>query len=141
MTNHSFYPMDLSRVLQQRWQEAGHAPSSLPKNNQLFGLIDTAYQASLLREEDSPVQCRVIVSSPDDPELKEIEAADQPYVVQYLEQIKFSAHQIRKMAAAVGYYSIIDRCSARFRSRHQGKYLGDDCDWSGLGQSYGGHRA
>ncbi len=104
MTNHSFYPMDLSLVLQQRWQEAGHAPSSLPKNNQLFGLIDTAYQASLLREEDSPVQCRVIVSSPDDPELKEIEAADQPYVVQYLEQIKFSAHQIRKMAAAVGYY-------------------------------------
>lgn len=104
MTKQSFYPMDLCRVLQQRWQDAGHSPSSLPESNALVRLIDTAYQASLLREEDSPVQCRVLVSSPDDPEMKAIEAADGPYVVQFMEQSKFSAHQIRKMAAAVGYY-------------------------------------
>ncbi len=104
MTKQSFYPMDLSHVLQQRWRDAGHDPSILPNDSQLIRLIDTAYQASLLREEDSQVQCRVLVSSPDDPELKEMGATDGPYVVQFTEQIKFSAHQIRKMAAAVGYY-------------------------------------
>ncbi len=104
MTNHSFYPRNLSRVLQQRWQDAGHAPSSLPRNNQLLRLIDTAYQASLLREEDSQVHCRVLVSSPEDPELKDVEVGDGSYVVEFTEPIKFSPHQIRKMATAVGYY-------------------------------------
>ncbi|MBN8604726.1 MAG: hypothetical protein J0M26_27235 [Planctomycetes bacterium] len=33
------------------------------------------YQASLLREEDSPRQSRVTVSAPDDPELKVFEEA------------------------------------------------------------------
>ena len=96
--------MDLGRILQQRWREAGHNPDVLPSESGLLKLIDTAYQASLLREEDAPVQCRVLISSEDDPELRAIEAADGLSVVQFMDQSKFSAHQVRKMAAAVGYY-------------------------------------
>jgi hypothetical protein len=53
MPSQSFYPKDLSLVLQQRWRDAGHDPDALPAEKDLFQLIDIAYQASLLREEDS----------------------------------------------------------------------------------------
>ena len=84
--------------------ESGHDPDALPNSSDLEALIDTAYQASLLREEDDPVQCRVLVASPDDPELKTAEKADGLFVIQFEERSEFTAHQVRKMAAALGYY-------------------------------------
>ncbi len=104
MLKRSFYPADLSSVLRTRWQESGHDATVLPGEAGLEVLIDTAYQASLLREEDDPVRCRILVASPDDPELESVEKADGLYVVQFDDRSEFSAHQIRKMAAAVGYY-------------------------------------
>ncbi len=105
MPNQSFYPKDLVVILQQRWRDAGHDPAVLPSDEGLLKLIDVAYQASLLREEDSPVHCRVLISSPSDPEIEAIETEDDGvYVVQFVERCGFSAHQVRKMAAAVGYY-------------------------------------
>jgi hypothetical protein len=104
MTKRSFYPSDLSNILQQRWQQAGHDPDSLPADFALETLIDTTYQASLLREEDDPVRCRILVALPDDPELEAVEKADGLYVVHFDDRRDFSAHQIRKIAAAVGYY-------------------------------------
>ena len=104
MPSHSFYPLDLCSILQRRWREEGYDPAILPTEASLLKLIDVAYQASLLREEDAPVHCRVLISTPDDQELRSIEEADGLYVVQFVDRAKFSAHQIRKMAAAVGYY-------------------------------------
>ena len=104
MAMRSFYPTDLSNMLRQRWREAGQDPIALPSDSALESLIDTAYQASLLREEDDPVQCRVLVAAPDDAELEAVEKADGLYVVQFDDRTEFSAHQVRKMAAAVGYY-------------------------------------
>lgn len=104
MTKRSFYPSDLSTILRQRWQQAGHDPASLPVDFALEALIDTTYQASLLREEDDPVRCRILVASPDDPELDTVEKADGLYVVHFDDRSDFSAHQIRKLSAAVGYY-------------------------------------
>ncbi len=104
MTNRSYYPPDLSKVLLDRWQEAGLDPAALPDNTGLEMLIDTAYQASRLREENDPVQYRVLVASPDDSQLDAIENADGLYVVQFDELSEFTPHQVRKMAAAVGYY-------------------------------------
>ncbi len=104
MTQRSFYPGDLSSILQQRWQVAGHDPAVLPAGSAMETLIDTAYQASLLREENDPVQCRVLVASPDDPELDADEKPDGVYVVQFDVPTEFSAHQVRKMSTAVGYY-------------------------------------
>lgn len=104
MTKRSNYPSDLSATLQKRWMEAGHDPAALPESSALESLIDGAYQASLLREEGDPVQCRVLVASPDDPELKTVGKADGLFVIQFEERSEFSAHQVRKMAAAIGYY-------------------------------------
>lgn len=104
MTNYSCYPAELGNILKQRWSDAGYDPAVLPCDSSLLRLIDTAYQASLLREEDDAVQCRVLISSPNDPDLKVMEANDGPYVVQFSDASQFSAHQVRKMAAAVGYY-------------------------------------
>ncbi len=81
MTNRSYYPPDLSNVLLERWCEAGLDPAALPNKTDLEMLIDTAYQASLLREEN--------------------------YVVQFDELSEFTPHQVRKIAAAFGYYRAI----------------------------------
>lgn len=104
MSQRSFYPADFSTILRQRWQEKGLDATVLPAGAGLEALIDTAYQASLLREEDDPVRCRILVAPPDDSELDAAEKADELYVVQFDERSNFSAHNIRKMAAAVGYY-------------------------------------
>ncbi len=104
MTKRSNYPADLCLTLYQRWLEGGHDPAALPEIGALELLIDTAYQASLLREEDDPVQCRVLLASPDDPELKAVENADGLFVIPFDDHCEFTAHHVRKMAAALGYY-------------------------------------
>lgn len=104
MTKRSNYPFDLSVTLQQRWIEAGHNPAVLPESSALESLIDTAYQASLLREEDDPVQCRVLVASPDDRDLCDVGIGHEVFVIKFDEQCEFTAHHVRKMSAAVGYY-------------------------------------
>ena len=102
MTERSLYPVDLSSVLRKRWQEDGYDAGELPEASMLQSLIDTTYQASLLREESNPVQCRILVASPHDVELAA--KADGLFSLQFDEQSAFTAHQVRKMASAVGYY-------------------------------------
>ena len=102
MTERSLYPVDLSSVLRNRWQEDGYDAGELPEASMLQSLIDTTYQASLLREESDPVQCRILVASPHDVELAA--KADGLFVLQFDDQSAFTAHQVRKMASAVGYY-------------------------------------
>jgi hypothetical protein len=104
MTERSFYPTDLGVILRKRWQEDGYDPAELPDDAILSPLIDTAYQASLLREESDPVWCRILIASPDDVELEAVAKADGLYAIQFEDQNALTAHQIRKMAAAVGYY-------------------------------------
>ncbi len=89
MINRSYYPADLSIALRQRWREAGYDPAALPENDALEALIDTAYQASLLREEDDPVQCRVFVGSPNDPELQSVDNIDGPYIIHFTREMSF----------------------------------------------------
>ncbi len=104
MTHRSYYPNELCAVLRQHWTAAGYDLAILPGDEELATLIDTAYQASLLREEDDPIQCRVLVASPDDAELAAIEKSDGLYVVQFDEGTPFVPDRVRKMASAVGYY-------------------------------------
>ena len=103
-SDRSFYPVDLAAMLIERWQEAGLDRSALPSEPSLRALIDTAYQASLLREESDPIQCRILLATPDDPELTSLQCPDGLWVIPYKEVIEYTPHQIRKMAAAAGYY-------------------------------------
>ncbi|TWU02930.1 putative sensor domain DACNV-containing protein [Stieleria varia] len=104
MIERSLYPVDLSNVLRKRWGEEAFDAAELPNDSILESLIDTAYQASLLREESDPVQCRIMVASPDDVELAAVAKADGLYSIEFEDQSALSAHEIRKMAAAAGYY-------------------------------------
>jgi hypothetical protein len=46
----------------------------------------------------------VLVASPDDPALQTIENADGQFIIQFEDRTEFTAHQVRKLAAALGYY-------------------------------------
>jgi DisA bacterial checkpoint controller nucleotide-binding len=67
------YPDQLAEFVRERWGElhAGGAPGAsapmcpLPDHEALTGILSTAYQATLLREEERPVTFRIIVSSPE----------------------------------------------------------------------------
>lgn len=100
----SYYPADLALMLRHRWQEAGFQLDALPSADALGTLVDTAYQASLLREENDPVRCRILVTSPTDADLQELQSPDGLHVVQFEDFREFTAQQIRKIATAVGYY-------------------------------------
>jgi hypothetical protein len=100
----SFYPADLATMLRQRWQQAGFASETLPNDGALRALLDTAYQASLLREESTPVRCRILVAASADDELNALQSPDGLHIVQFEECREFTAQQVRKVASAVGYY-------------------------------------
>lgn len=104
MIERSLYPADLNHVLRKRWKEEGFDADELPGDPILESLIDTAYQASLLREESETIQCRIMIVSPDDKELATVAKADGLNAIEFEDQSALTAHQVRKMAAAVGYY-------------------------------------
>ncbi|MDB4941640.1 MAG: uncharacterized protein JWP97_1174 [Labilithrix sp.] len=66
------YPADLAELVRQRWaslqQCSGSGPVAkmciLPEPEAFAELLSTAYQASLLREEERPVSFRLIVAAP-----------------------------------------------------------------------------
>lgn len=67
-------------------------------------LMDVMYQASLLREETEPVHCRMVVSEPSDFARELQDGASPFHVLRFDEPCELSPHQIRKLAAAAGYY-------------------------------------
>ncbi len=68
---HAYYE-DLVRFVRQRWDNAGTGPeantgitpAALPPPPLLEDLLSTCYQASMLREEERPVQVRLMLAAP-----------------------------------------------------------------------------
>lgn len=58
------YPPDVSTRLQERWAELGPSMVPLPTPRALHEILETAYHASLLREELRPLRFRMLVSPP-----------------------------------------------------------------------------
>ena len=61
----STYPVEIAAALRERWLQSKASPGSLPDESVLCELLDTMYQASLLREEGDPVKCRILFSPAD----------------------------------------------------------------------------
>src|SRR4051812_44607469 len=67
---HHAYPDQLADFVRERWAALHDSPSAgvrmcpLPEHEALSALLSTAYQATLLREEERQVAFRIIVSSP-----------------------------------------------------------------------------
>ena len=58
------YPPDVSARLRHRWAELGPARVALPKHRALDEIIETAYHASLLHEEQRSLRFRLLVAAP-----------------------------------------------------------------------------
>jgi len=103
-TSQSLYSTQLSQETRTRWKASGHDPELLPPETQLRHLLDALYQASLLREEGEQVRCRVILGSPSDFLPVSNLNASQIMTLTFSQRKPLSAHQIRKLAAAAGFY-------------------------------------
>ena len=57
------YPRELARQIMAQWKAAG-VVEQLPPEDALASYLSEAYQASLLREEDRSVVCRLILVNP-----------------------------------------------------------------------------
>lgn len=99
----SYYPVEIARILRERWVAAQHPPAALPSDAALVNLIDAVYQASLLREEGESVQCRIILARPEAFAEGQSEGAELN-VLRFAEPRPFTPHELRKLAAAAAYY-------------------------------------
>ena len=59
------YPADLAARLVSRWEEIGPAAMPLPSRPALDEVLDTAYHASFLHEEQRSLRFRLLVAAPD----------------------------------------------------------------------------
>ena len=105
------YPDDLAAFVHSRWAEVeetdpwpeGSFPDEPPPRDVIEALLSTAYQASLLRDEERPVTFRAILASPT------VFAAHRgpPYGVHRLifEQPRpLDAHELRRLSQAAKYH-------------------------------------
>lgn len=100
----SLYSTQLTEETRTRWNASGADPSLLPDEKVLGNLLDAIYQASLLREEGEEVRCRVIFAPPQ--EFRNLLATKENslMVVTFREPVTLTAHYVRKLSAAAGFY-------------------------------------
>ncbi len=102
------YPLDLARSAHGRWRElatecagCGFAPAA--ELAHVEELVSTAYQASLLREEERPVTFRLLVSDPE--RLPERGGPpDGLHRLQFTRARPFTDHEIRRLSPAAKYH-------------------------------------
>lgn len=100
----SAYPVDMATALRERWESRALPDNALPDHDVVVTLLDTMYQASLLREESAPVQCRIVYVAEDNFEREVADGASSLHVMRFEEPVSYTAHNLRKLAAAAGYY-------------------------------------
>jgi hypothetical protein len=100
----SSYPVEIAKALREFWAADGYLAAALPADAALVLLIDMMYQASLLREEGESVQCRIIVAPPEAFAPTLAWGAGEVNVLPFAEARALTPHELRKLAAAAGYY-------------------------------------
>ncbi|TWU51985.1 putative sensor domain DACNV-containing protein [Rubripirellula reticaptiva] len=100
----SAYPIDIATALRDRWGSRELPVEAIPEHEVLVTLLDTMYQASLLREENSPVQCRIAFVTEDSFESEISDGSSSLHVLRFKVATPFTAQDLRKLAAAAGYY-------------------------------------
>lgn len=94
----------MAHEVRRKWLDAGFPEQLLLNVEDLTRLVDIAYQASLLQEEHVPVRCRLAFGAPSDFQPIADSRPDQLVVYRFAETSELTAHDIRKLAAAAGYY-------------------------------------
>jgi hypothetical protein len=108
---HHAYPHQLAAFVRERWDElhaigkapAGSALCTLPDAAVLERLLSTAYQATLLREEERPVTFRLIFGPP----AAYPEEAGPPeglHRLAFTQPRPFTEHELRRLSPAAKYH-------------------------------------
>jgi hypothetical protein len=97
------YPRDLARTIAAQWITAPDEAIHLPPEDELATLLSEAYQASLLREEDRAVSCRLILIDPT--ELSDNAGPpDGLQVLHLIDERKLREHEIRRLSPSATFY-------------------------------------
>ncbi|HEU4410045.1 MAG TPA: hypothetical protein VFS43_32625 [Polyangiaceae bacterium] len=92
------YPHDLAALVRESWPASG-----LPLPGRLETVLDTAYHASFLRDEERPVSCRILALPPDElPDDAAPPAGLLPLV--FDEPRGFDEHELRRLSPAAKYH-------------------------------------
>src|SRR5215471_18188550 len=97
------YPLELARTIAAQWTIAPEEAVLLPPEDALTTLLSEAYQASLLREEDRQVSCRLILIDP--AELCDSTGPPEGLqVLQLVDERKLREHEIRRLSPSATFY-------------------------------------
>jgi len=96
------YPRELARQIAAQWDTAGMV-DQLPPEDALTSFLSEEYQASLLREEDSAVVCRLILVNP----TELVDDAGPPnglHVLRFREERPMHEQEIRRLSPTATFY-------------------------------------
>jgi hypothetical protein len=97
------YPRDLARQIAIQWAITPDASDVLPPEEAIASLLSEAYQASLLREEDRSVICRLILI--DSAQLNDTDGPPAGLqVLRLTEERKFRENEIRRLSPSATLY-------------------------------------
>jgi hypothetical protein len=97
------YPRDLARQIAIHWAITPDASDVLPPEEAIASLLSEAYQASLLREEDRSVICRLILI--DSAQLNDTDGPPAGLqVLRLTEERKFRENEIRRLSPSATLY-------------------------------------
>jgi hypothetical protein len=97
------YPRELAEKIISEWPEVTNPLDDHPPQETLVSLLSEAFQASLLREENRPIRCRLLLINPC--ELSEAEGPPTGMqVLQLQDERKLSAQEIRRLSPCATFY-------------------------------------
>jgi hypothetical protein len=97
------YPKELAKQIVSRWGPASDVFDTLPPEDALASFLSEAYQASLLREEDRSIICRLILIDP-------IELSDEVgppnglHVLKFREERSMHEEEIRRLSPTATFF-------------------------------------
>ncbi len=96
------YPPDVSERLERRWREGGPSALPLPASRPLHDILETAYHASLLREESRPLRFRLLVAAPSALQAT-LSAGDRLQVLEFDPSRRLTDGELRRLAPAADF--------------------------------------
>ncbi|AMY06860.1 hypothetical protein LuPra_00020 [Luteitalea pratensis] len=96
------YPPDVSTRLESRWREGGPSALRLPAARALHDILETAYHASLLREESRSLRFRLLVAAPSELQAA-MPAGAQLQVLEFDPSRRLSDGELRRLAPAADF--------------------------------------
>ena len=101
--NSHWYPRELAEQIWSLWNKSDGNGTALDSVETLNSFLSISYQASLLREEGRPVECRITLSDP-----KNLEPARLAnigfHLVRFARRRSFAEQEIRRLGPATGFY-------------------------------------